>query len=374
VARDLRAALALYRSAAARGLAEAEAALAGIARAGELGAANAREALALYTSAAEKGLAVAQHNLGIMLSTGEGGAPPDLAAALKWFSRAAEQGYAPSMLAVGQLIEHRSPADALQAVALFRRAADAGLAAAMLALGECLLAGRGVAPNAAEGAALVNRAAAARHPAAQFRLGQLHDQGGVLGARNTAAAAQLYAASASAGYVPALYAWGMCLLHGEGISAPDATQALQQLLAAAAKGHTLAMLQVGVCLASGVGTRADSAAAFAWFERAADAGLAAAQYNVAMMLKTGAHQSGLLGGVFQRGAPSDGVRVVENLRRAAEQGYAPAQLQLGLCYRDGLGMGLQSFALSRDKEEARRWLTLAARQGDPKAIAALREP
>lgn len=53
------------------------------------------------------------------------------------------------------------------------------------------------------------------------------------------------------------------------------------------------------------------------------------------------------------------------IRRAAEHGHALAQLNLGIMYRDGRR------GLTRDLEQARRWLALAAAQGDSSAKAAL---
>ncbi len=66
-----------------------------------------------------------------------------------------------------------------------------------------------------------------------------------------------------------------------------------------------------------------------------------------------------LGGLYLsgRGVPApDTARAVSLYRQAAEQGHAVAQLNLGDFYLRGIGV-------SRDKAEAYRWFTLAARQG-----------
>jgi uncharacterized protein len=47
---------------------------------------------------------------------------------------------------------------------------------------------------------------------------------------------------------------------------------------------------------------------------------------------------------------------VESLRKMAEQGYAPAQYNLGVYYDNGQGV-------ATDKAEAMRWYRMAAEQG-----------
>jgi TPR repeat protein len=56
----------------------------------------------------------------------------------------------------------------------------------------------------------------------------------------------------------------------------------------------------------------------------------------------------------------DPVEAVKWYRKAAEQNYADAQLNLGRCYVQGEGV-------AEDLVEAYKWLLLAARQGDEDA-------
>ena len=56
-----------------------------------------------------------------------------------------------------------------------------------------------------------------------------------------------------------------------------------------------------------------------------------------------------------RGVPQDDAEAVRWHRRAAEQGYAVAQYNLGVMYAKGQGVG-------EDKVEAHMWLNLAAAQ------------
>ena len=52
------------------------------------------------------------------------------------------------------------------------------------------------------------------------------------------------------------------------------------------------------------------------------------------------------------------------LRRADERGHARAQYELGVCYRDGVGV-------PRSTEDARHWLQLAANRAHQPAVDAL---
>ncbi len=58
-----------------------------------------------------------------------------------------------------------------------------------------------------------------------------------------------------------------------------------------------------------------------------------------------------------KGVPQDDAEAVRWYRRAAEQGYARAQFNLGLMYRKGQGV-------LRDYVQAHKWISLAAAQGE----------
>ncbi len=58
-----------------------------------------------------------------------------------------------------------------------------------------------------------------------------------------------------------------------------------------------------------------------------------------------------------QGVPQDDAEAVRWYRRAAEQGYARAQFNLGFMYSEGQGV-------LRDYVQAHKWISLAAAQGD----------
>ena len=73
----------------------------------------------------------------------------------------------------------------------------------------------------------------------------------------------------------------------------------------------------------------------------AEAGNAAAQYNLGVMYDNG------------QGVPQDDVEAVRWLRLAADQGYVSAQLALGVMYASGQGV-------PQDYVQAHMWFNLAA--------------
>lgn len=84
--------------------------------------------------------------------------------------------------------------------------------------------------------------------------------------------------------------------------------------------------------------------ALAWNRKAADQGYAAAQYNLGVMYSEG------------MGIPQDHAEAAEWYRKAADQGFVLAQHQLGLMYLDGTG-------IAQDDAKAAEWYRKAADQG-----------
>ena len=66
-----------------------------------------------------------------------------------------------------------------------------------------------------------------------------------------------------------------------------------------------------------------------------------------------------------RGVIKDDYEAVKWYRKAAEQGYASAQHNLGVCYANGEGV-------TQDDVEAVKWFRRAAEQGEAAAKEALK--
>jgi len=97
-----------------------------------------------------------------------------------------------------------------------------------------------------------------------------------------------------------------------------------------------------------LGVMFDHVEAKKWFQRAAEQGLAEAQTNLGVMFFTG------------RGGPQDYEEAVRWWLKAAAQGEDQAQGALGNMYRNGLGV-------TQDHVEALNWYRLAAEQGNAEA-------
>ena len=104
----------------------------------------------------------------------------------------------------------------------------------------------------------------------------------------------------------------------------------------------------------GKGVQQNDAEAVKWYRRAADQGHAEAQYNLGVMYDDG------------QGVQQDYAEAVKWYRRAAEQGHAKAQFNLGNMYREGKGV-------QQDFSKAVLWFEKAASQGFDPAKQALEQ-
>jgi hypothetical protein len=105
---------------------------------------------------------------------------------------------------------------------------------------------------------------------------------------------------------------------------------------------------LGTAFRDGLGTDVDSVAAAEWIQRAAEQGLAEAQFEFGGML------------MYGEGASENAAEAVEMFRRAAEQNYVDAQVALGVAYGDGTGV-------TKDSAESVRWFRNAAEQNSANA-------
>lgn len=112
----------------------------------------------------------------------------------------------------------------------------------------------------------------------------------------------------------------------------------------AALGDADAQNKIGYCYDNGIaGFNVDHVEAVKWFLKAAEQGLATSQCNLGCMYQIG------------KGVAQDSEKAVEWFTKAAKQGYARAQFKLAWCYTKGDGV-------KQDEEEATAWLKKAAEQ------------
>ncbi len=93
---------------------------------------------------------------------------------------------------------------------------------------------------------------------------------------------------------------------------------------------------------------ADDAEAVKWYRKAAEQGDAYAQYNLGFMYDNG------------EGVPRDYAEAARWYRKAANQGEADARFNLGVMYSEGQGV-------PQDYAQAHMWFSLAGAQGDKQA-------
>lgn len=166
----------------------------------------------------------------------------------------------------------------------------------------------------------------------------------------------------STGLSGALLLWCAAVWAGQGALAagapphgPDAPDrgAGPSLQARAEAGDTWAQLNLGAAFDHGLAGRvADPGRAVLWYRRAAEAGVAEAQFNLAHCLATG------------HGTPRDDRAAHRWMRLAAAQGLADAEFLLGIMLAEGIGT-------PRDSTAARAWLQKAADRGHADAATAL---
>jgi TPR repeat protein len=119
-----------------------------------------------------------------------------------------------------------------------------------------------------------------------------------------------------------------------------------RIKALAELGDATAQYELASCYNAGDcdGVRQDNVNAFEWYEKAATQGNADAQFNLGVAYEYG------------QGGQQDYVRACEWYEKAATQGNADAQFKLGVLYESGHGVK-QNYA------KAREWYKKAAAQG-----------
>lgn len=119
----------------------------------------------------------------------------------------------------------------------------------------------------------------------------------------------------------------------------------EQLLENAEQGDVNAQFDLALRYNQGSnGVKKDYKKAEKWYRKAAEQGDADAQNNLGVMYANG------------QGTPKDEAEAVKWYRKAAEQGEAYAQNNLGVMYANGLGV-------VRDEKEAVKWYEKSAKQG-----------
>ena len=272
---------------------------------------DSKESLAAYSKAAGLGDAAAMAALGSRLLSGDEKIR-DEKKGREWLKKAIEAKEYTGYLALGGY-EENVKKDLKAALSEYERGKDAGQIDCVLRTADFYIQGKGVEKDPTRGLALLEKAAEAGNPTANFRLA----------------------------------------VQSLSTEKPDLLVGYKHLLAAANGSLAEAQNELGLFYLSGKLAAADGPAGVAWLTRAAQGGYPQAQNNLATL--------------YERGAAG----IVQNLENAgqlyalaANQGHGPATLALARLVNEGVGTkadpakawALASLAEERGAENAKKLL------------------
>ncbi len=245
---------------------------------------NLKESLAAYGKAAGLGDSGAMAALGSRLLSGDEKLR-DEKKGREWLKKAVDAKEYTAYLALGDF-EENVKKDLKAALTEYERGKDAGQIDCILRTADFYIQGKGVEKDASRGLALLEKAAEAGNPTANFRLA----------------------------------------VQSLSTEKPDLLAGYKYLLTAANGSLAEAQNELGLLYLSGKLAAADGAAGVAWLTRAAQGGYPQAQNNLATLYERGA------AGVVQN---------IENAGQlyalAANQGHGPATLALARLLNEGIG-------------------------------------
>lgn len=190
------------------------------------------------TRAAEQGVLPAQLELATRHYKGVG-TPASLGAAQKWFAAAAQQGDAEAQFRLAWCYRESVPADNDKAFHWFLQAAKQGAPAPQYDLALCYMDGCGTATSPAEALVWLSAAAKQNHPAALRTLAFCYRDGTACEA-NPSAAVACFSQAAQLGDAEAQYNLAWCLQKGYYVQ-PNSLLAMDWYRKAAAQGYAPAL-------------------------------------------------------------------------------------------------------------------------------------
>ena len=304
---------------------------------------------------AQNGSAEAQYQLAQAYETGDG-VPKDLAEAVKWYRKAADQGIADAQYKLALAYENGNGVkkDLTEAVKWSQKAAEQGIADAQYKLALAYQTGNGMKKNLSEAVKWYRKAANQGHTTAR---NELKTAELMLNAQNdnTEAQYKLALAYETGDGVPKDLAEALNWYRKaaeQGHAEAQKKLRVNELLLNAQKGDPQAQLELGKAYETGDGVPKDISEALNWYRKAAEGEHAEAQYYLGYCFEYG------------RGISQNFTDAVNCYRKAAEQGHPGAQYKLALALETGSGV-------TRDFAEAANWYRKAAEQGTAEAKEAL---
>jgi TPR repeat protein len=238
-----------------------------------------------------------------------------------------------------------------RAFELFEKAAARGNQRAQINIGILYFRGQGTPRDLVQARAWLEKAAASNDPYALYALGRAIDESLGPAVADPVRAADLYRRAAELGHPLAALRYGLALSDGAGVK-KDQLVGQKWLLYAQKNGVPEAALALADNYARTPASRDKAVnektiqAAVSWYEAAAQAGVASAQFKLA-----NAYFAGV-------GVVRDPMQAQRWYLRAAQQGLPEAEHALGLLLTSGV-------AGAPDPTEGYKWLLLAERAGYP---------
>jgi len=225
-----------------------------------------------YAKLAQRGDPEGEYNFGMTYYLGSYGTPKDYKSAFLWFSKAADQGVANALLALGYMYAEGQGVtkDIQQALKWWQKAAEKGQPDAEDNLGMAYFRGEELPKDYKQAAQWFTKAAEQGNAPAQYNLASLYYEGhGV--ERDYTVAMQWFQKSAERGYAPAQLGVGAMYENGRA-GTTNFGEAMAWYQKAAQQGFGPAQLFIGNLYAQGRGVQKDLQQARLWYAKAVQAG------------------------------------------------------------------------------------------------------
>jgi TPR repeat protein/pSer/pThr/pTyr-binding forkhead associated (FHA) protein len=213
----------------------------------------------------------AENRLGVRYEKGDG-VDKDEKEAVKWYRKAADQGFALAQynLAGCYFGGTGVDKDESESVKWLKKAADQGFALAQYNLAGYYFGGTGVDKDESESVKWLKKAADQGLAEAENRLGQCYTNGEGVD-KDEKEAVKWYQKAAEQGFAAAQYNLASCYFGGTGVD-KDGSESVKWFKKAADQGLAEAQESLGVCYENGIGVDKDNQEAIKWFQKAADQG------------------------------------------------------------------------------------------------------
>ncbi len=313
-----------------------------------------------YRSAAQNGQPAAQYRLGFFYYQGIS-VEENNEEAVRWFSAAAQQGHARAEYFLGECCRfgYGIKQDAEQAFIFYQKAADKGLLSAQYMLGVCHQHGIGTPQNKANAIEAYRIGANHGDSACQYGLGMLFCMGGDEEVRYAVSCFEQAAEQEHrlAQYELASFYWcGKCVKK-------DRQRALELYQRSAEQGYGLSMFALGEAYME----QQDYEQAVLWLEKSVEKREPKAYHRLGACYENGygvQQDARRAAELFCAGSQMGYLGAKKALQRMAENGFAFAQLQMGIALYHG---DTDEETEKQENAQAAMWFQRAAEQGEAEA-------